>query len=361
MRAALRHAGIATLVVGAIVAPLTAAASTRMVDSAEEFFTVRDRRLVEISGMAAGSTPGVLFVHEDAGRPATVYALDPNGRVRLVVDVPGVENLDWEDIALGTDDDGRPALFVADVGNAWATRRGTDEPPRTTFALVRFAEPVVVLEERLGVLPAEVDAQDVVSYKLQYADGAARNAEALAIQPGTNRVLVVDKVGDEGRQAHLWIAPKTLDPAAPNLLTRLAQVPVTGASGAAFSPTGDLLAVRNGTTAYVWRVSEDLHASVATDPVNVALPEQQQGESITFSADGRSLLVGSEGREQPVWSVPLPDGLAPAPESPAPEPSVAESSAPASPSAAAAWPWAVTGAGALGAVLFGLHARRRRA
>ena len=65
---------------------------------------------------------------------------------------------------------------------------------------------------------------------------AARNAEALAVQPGTNRVFVVSKVGSGGRRTHLWVAPPTLDPAAPNVLTRLATLPVVGASGAAFSP-----------------------------------------------------------------------------------------------------------------------------
>jgi hypothetical protein len=36
------------------------------------------------------------------------------------------------------------------------------------------------------------------------------------------------------------------------------------------------------------------------------LPMQFQGESLAVTADGRSLLVGSEGPDSEVWRVPLP-------------------------------------------------------
>jgi hypothetical protein len=36
------------------------------------------------------------------------------------------------------------------------------------------------------------------------------------------------------------------------------------------------------------------------------LPPQRQGEGITFSEDGRALLVSSEGRKSKVWRIPFP-------------------------------------------------------
>jgi hypothetical protein len=39
------------------------------------------------------------------------------------------------------------------------------------------------------------------------------------------------------------------------------------------------------------------------------LPLQLQGESITVSADGRSVLAGSEGPDSEVWRVPLPPSV----------------------------------------------------
>lgn len=274
-------------------------------------FTVRDRDIDEISGMAMGSMAGGLFVHQDALAPAEVYALDEAGNLRLVVSVPGADALDWEDMASGQDEEGRPALFLADTGDAYATRRGTDEPARTTFAVVRFTEPEVRLDEQTGPVVPRVEAQDVVSYPLVYADRAARNAEAMAVQPGTSRVFVVDKIREGGkRRAHLWQTPPTLNPGGENVLERVGTIDITGVSGAAFSPSGSLFVLRDAAAAYVWRVTgSDVETAVQSDPVKIPLPEQKQGESVTFAADGGSLTVGSEGRRQPVFSVPLPATL----------------------------------------------------
>jgi hypothetical protein len=44
---------------------------------------------------------------------------------------------------------------------------------------------------------------------------------------------------------------------------------------------------------------------------DVSIPSQKQGEGITFTADGRSLLVSSEGANQPLWKVPVPASALP--------------------------------------------------
>ncbi len=48
---------------------------------------------------------------------------------------------------------------------------------------------------------------------------------------------------------------------------------------------------------------------------SIDLPVQAQGESVTYTADGKSLLVGSEGKNQPVYQVPLPEEARPSPSS----------------------------------------------
>ncbi|MFC7102536.1 hypothetical protein ACFQQB_20030 [Nonomuraea rubra] len=45
----------------------------------------------------------------------------------------------------------------------------------------------------------------------------------------------------------------------------------------------------------------------------VTMPELEQAESIAYTADGRSLLAGSEGPRSPVYRVPLPAGSTPTP------------------------------------------------
>jgi hypothetical protein len=325
-------------------------------DGVQRLLTVQDDRIAEASGLAAGAAGGLLFVHEDAGRPAAVYALDDRGALAFVVDVVGAENLDWEDLATGTDEAGRPALYVADIGDAAAVLKPAGQPPRRAFSLVRLAEPQAPAEPAETRSPSSVPtvaAEDVATFPLEYSDARPRNAEALAVQPRTNRVFVIDKVGTGGRVTRLWVAPELLVAGVTNALTALADLPMVEVSGAAFSPDGGLLAVRTPTTAYLWRVEgDDVAAAVRAAPVEVALPTQRQGESIAFTGDGRSLLVGSEGVRQAVFTVPLPPAVAPSAPTPA-EPTAA----PPRPSEGRTSPppltWALGGGAGLVACLLG--------
>src|SRR6185295_4588928 len=73
--------------------------------------TVRDSALDEISGVVVGHhLRGVLWVEEDSGNDAAIYALEPTGEVVATVSVLGAANQDWEDLAWA---DGR--LFVGDI------------------------------------------------------------------------------------------------------------------------------------------------------------------------------------------------------------------------------------------------------
>lgn len=297
---------LTTLSASALATAAAASPST----PADRLLTVQDPRIAEASGLVAGTSPGVFFLHEDADRPALVHAIDEQGRTQVVVELPGVENVDWEDMARGTDEQGNPALFVGDLGNAYSTLRRTAAPSRTSFAILRFTEPTVETDGPAPTGRDVVTAQDVTVFDVTYADGEPRNAEALAVLPGTNQVFVVDKVGTGGRLTWLWTTEEPLSPEGPNVLTRVAQLPVAEVTGADFSPDGDLLAVRDPTTAHLWRVQDgDVAAAVAAEPVSVPLPLQRQGESIAFAADGRSLLVGTEGVRQAVYEVPVPEEL----------------------------------------------------
>src|SRR5689334_8644757 len=56
--------------------------------------------------------PGVFWVHNDSGNPASLFAVDRTGRI-LGKFAVGVPNLDWEDVAI----DERGRLYVGDIGN----------------------------------------------------------------------------------------------------------------------------------------------------------------------------------------------------------------------------------------------------
>lgn len=301
----------ASAVIG-VLALSGAAGSASAVSVSEEaprpLFRIEDDRIAESSGLVASSDGRVLFTLEDAGKEAAVYAVDLTGTTRLTVELPQVQNEDWEDIDRGVDDQGRPALFVADTGDAYFVRRDTGAPARTEFAVLRFTEPAVDLSG-----PTQTaTAQDLVRYPLVYEDGAPRNSEALAVQPGTNRVFVVDKVEEVGSTSYVWVAPSEMDASGPNTLVRVGQLPVPEATAAAFSPDGDLFVVRNYRSAFVWAVADDdLAVALRLRPTVFTLPTQPQGEGLAFTPAGNTLVLSSEGADSLVWEVPLPPGTRP--------------------------------------------------
>jgi hypothetical protein len=250
---------------------------------AEMLLRIGDPRVLESSGLAASRRhPGVLWTHNDSGDAARLFAIGRDGRVLATLRLAGVEARDWEALAMGRDDRGRPALFVGDIGDnlgVW--------PSVTVY---RVAEPARL---RDTTVRAE-------RYRLRYPDGP-RDAEALLVDPRGNRLYVASK--DEAGGS-LYQAPATLRGDRVNVLRRVRRVPAVVTDGA-FSPDGRLLVLRDYGAAHVATASGRRLATVE-------LPLQPQGESIAFAADGASLLAGSEGAGSEVWRVPLPAAALPA-------------------------------------------------
>ena len=77
-------------------------------------------------------------------------------------------------------------------------------------------------------------------------------------------------------------------------------------TGGAVARDGSAIALRTYTDAYVWPLTgSDVPAALAGAPTRIPLPESPQGESITFAADNKSLLVASEGLPSDLTVVPL--------------------------------------------------------
>ena len=95
---------------------------------------VADTGLEEISDVVPSfENPGVLWVLEDHGNEAAIYALSPEGDTLGTIWVDGVENTDWEDLDLvpcGASD----CLIVGDLGDNLAER--------DDVALLRVEEPL---------------------------------------------------------------------------------------------------------------------------------------------------------------------------------------------------------------------------
>ncbi len=272
---------LAVLTVPAV--PGRAAPALTAADRATVLLTIRDPRITESSGLAASARhPGVLWTHNDSGDAPRVFAVGPDGRVLATLTLRGAVARDWEAMAAGRDPAGRPALFLADIGDnlhgAWPS-----------VSVYRVTEPAVLRDATVAA----------TRYRFRYADGA-RDAEALLVDPKSNRLYVASKEAGGGG---LYQAPAALRNDRVNVLRRVASVPPTVTDGA-FSPDGRTFVLRDYLEAHAYSAAGK---GIAT----FDLPLQPQGESITYTRDGKGVLAGSEGAGSEIWQVPLPAAVAP--------------------------------------------------
>jgi hypothetical protein len=247
---------------------------------------VTDTEQTEISGVAASAQwPGIFWVIEDAGNPSELVAIDTTGAVVAVFDLPDATARDWEDIGLGPDG----TLYLADIGD-------NDPLDRDQVVIAMLPEPD----------PNQEDGDlETTELKLSYADGL-HDAEAMAVDPVTGDLWIATKDYDGPAHIYTKAAPHLAD--SETVLTEQAYLdfsvePLSGSSttGAAFSPLGDLLAIRTyNSTAYLFRVdrTHGVTAAMAGEPCAIALPDEVQGESLSFDPTGDGIWTVSE-RELP--------------------------------------------------------------
>lgn len=239
--------------------------------------TLNDPQIKESSGLAFSRTPGVAFTHNDSGDTARFFAFSTRTcAVQATYRVTGAGARDWEDMAQAGS-----RLYFSDIGDNGSTR--------PSIAVYTTAEPTAPFTSR---------ALAGTGYTLRYPDGA-HNAETLLVQPRSHRVFIVTKESGGGT---MYAAPY---PLASGTLRRIGPVPASVATGGAWSHDGSSFVVRTYTGAYRWTWRGSMARTLAAGPSTVALPTQDQGESVAYTDDDSALVVTSEGRNQPVYEIPL--------------------------------------------------------
>jgi hypothetical protein len=263
--------------IAALAAVLLAAAPVTADETPREF-VLEDSRILESSGLQASRQhPGIYWTHNDSDYAPEIFAVDSaTGETVAVITLQGVEFRDVEAIQLGPDGD----LYVGDIGDnfdgAW---------PHVW--IYRFAEPEQLADATLTP----------TVYAAQYDDGP-RDAEALLVHPETGHVYLVSKKDDDS--GAIYAAPGELSTDGVNVFERMYDTDLWVTDGA-FSPDGTRLLLRGYFGAELFRWADD-----APEPIGlVTVPAQRQGESVTFTPDGRTLMFGSEGEQSEVEPVPL--------------------------------------------------------
>jgi len=241
-----------------------------------------DPALNEISGIVASRRdPGILWLHNDSGDGATLYAVNTDGELLSQHDLFGVVALDWEDLGIGPGPvPGVDYLYAGDIGDNLSFR--------SDVVIYRLPEPGIGRDSAIF---------EFETIRLTYPT-PGHDAEALAVDPLTGDLFVVTKTKD-GRP-ELYRAPaERLGGGASIALELVAtlELPIGAEVTAAdFSPDGNRFALRGYRHVWVWeRTSEDMAETLSAVPCAAASPDERQGEAMGFSADGRDLFTVSEG------------------------------------------------------------------
>ncbi|WP_416971429.1 WD40 repeat domain-containing protein [Streptomyces sp. 4F14] len=243
-------------------------------------FTIKDPRIKESSGIAASRQhPGVYWTHNDSGYGPQIYAVDSaTGETVATLTLRGIGTpRDVEAISIGPDNQ----IYVGDIGDNFDGRW-------PYLWIYRLPEPTVLKDQTVRA----------TQYIVKYSDGG-RDAESMMVHPKTGRVYIIDKKEDGG---HLYEGPAKLTASGDNIFRPIAPVDLW-ATDAAFSPDGQHLAVRG----YFGGIAYDWNGGRIKKTGRLDVPLQRQGESVTYSADGKKLLYGSEGEQSGVVARDAPD------------------------------------------------------
>jgi hypothetical protein len=268
----LSGAAAAATVLLTVSGPGFAAVAAADGGSPDQSFTIKDPRITESSGLAASHLhPGIYWTHNDSDDGPYVYAVDSRtGKTVATITLRGIgKPRDVEAISIGPDGD----VYVGDIGDnldgSW-----------DHVWIYRFPEPKQLKD-------ATVRA---TQFTVKYADGP-RNAESLMVDPKTGRVYIASKREGGGG---LYEGPAKLTASGTNVFRKIGEVPWV--TDGAFSPDGSQLVLRSYFSArgYAWK-----NGRLGAD-FPVKAPLQGQSESVTYTADGKGLMFGSEGKQSEV-------------------------------------------------------------
>jgi hypothetical protein len=295
-------AAAATIAVWA--STVVAAPGAPAAQEATELFRFQDPEIRESSGVAASSRrDGVIFTHNDSGDRPRFFAIDGEGCTvaRYVLD--GADAVDWEDMARGPGQRGKPTLWFGDIGDNAAARAG--------IAVYRVAEPKVGRpngDTAATGCPVPSESEIAATrFEFRYADGP-HDAETLLVHPRTGRLFIVTK-SLSGAPVALYAAPRRLRNNTVIQLQRVAAVSPGVVTAGDISPDGKRLVLRTYTDAFEWRIPDgDLEAALAAGPTQSSLPPTPQGEAIAYTRTGKAVITTSEdpgGTGPPVYRIRL--------------------------------------------------------
>ncbi|RSN30838.1 hypothetical protein DL990_23065 [Amycolatopsis sp. WAC 01416] len=241
-----------------------------------------DSRLSELSGLVSDGEH--LYALNDGGTKTQVFVLGRDCKVQKVISA-ATDPYDPEDLARTAD------------GTFWLSDTGDNRKRRDTVALISLTP-----------------QGKATLHRLTYPDGQ-HDVEALIMdRSGTPYLITKDLFGS----SKVYRPTGPLASPGPTPLENVGSLQIKETStqggpagsigsmtvtGAASMADGSVVALRTYTDAYLYAVTDgDLKSALQREPVRVPLPNEKQGEALTFDPDG-TLLSGGEGVGEQIRAV----------------------------------------------------------
>jgi hypothetical protein len=249
----------------------------------EAVCTTPSGALNEVSGMVATSKALYVVQGGNVVQPSTVKIYTVNAsNCKVTSKTYSTDPVDPEDLAV----DSKGNLWVADIGD-----NSGGSPSRLRVAFEKVSP----------------NGTSATVYRVVYPNNGKFDAGAMLLDKDDVPIILTRSGGKAG----IYRPTKALVPNSTTNLTPLEKVgdfvpQKTGTSnplgvvgsalvtGAAKSPDGKKVVIRTRSDAYEFTVGDDgdiVKAITSTDPVVTPLPDEPQGEAITYSADGSKFLT----------------------------------------------------------------------
>ncbi len=240
---------------------------------------LKEKKLGEVSGIAASATnPGLFWVHNDSGNKPEVYLIDRSLKVLLTCRLDGVENRDWEDIAVGPGPEaGKSYLYVGEIG---------DNEARYQYKMIyRFEEPALGESSEI-----RISSFDRIVFSLE---DKRKDTETLLIDPASKSLYVVSK-----REEPVWLYElgNPAETADTLVAKKLYSLPFTQIVGGDVSPDGKSVLLKNYEHIYYWKDEggKPLKEILRGEHAEVPYELEPQGEAIAWARDHSGFYTLSE-------------------------------------------------------------------
>jgi hypothetical protein len=242
---------------------------------------LENKKLEEISGLESSTNnPTLFWAHNDSGNDPQIFLLNDKLEIKLTCELAGVENRDWEDIAVGPGPDpNKNYVYVAEIGD-------NDAVYQEKF-IYRFEEPT--WKEGMSD-KITISAFDKIIFKLE---DKRKDTETLLIDAKTKNLYVVSK-----REEPVYLYELKYPFKINETLTakKILSLPLTKIVGGDISEDGKEIVMKNYDNVYYWSTTTEKSTTelLLEKPKEVPYEVEPQGESITWALDGSGFYTLSE-------------------------------------------------------------------